>query len=369
METDLEAFLSPAGSLLGDVTQRVLGFLSVQDLVQYVATSSSTTEAAVAAAAGTRSPDYPMRRLPPTRGGGWAGGTPSPTRYRPAAARGFDRRGGSSSGYGLRQQADFYRESRPSPEDELPHEFEYEYENGRGEGDEAGGSSRPPPPRFPSRSEDGERRLMRWVDDDDYNYNDDRDDNEEEDYGDEEAGGCWDRRRVVSDGQLIISSRKGGARDAPSVEVVVVGGGGGGGARSKEEILADGDDNDKTTSTTTTATNLDKKENPTSVLGVLIGLGLRPWTAFGAIGGGVAHLLSGVPLLALLRWATGSASALLGMTFRVALLPYDVTKGAVCHVVGSIEAMLKVATEVRSKETWPYVGVESTYVLVLVYVG
>ena len=337
METDLESFLSPAGSLLGDVTQRVLGFLSVQDLVQYVATSSSTTEAAAAAVTG--SPDYPRHQLPPTRDGRWGEGTPSPTRYRPAA-RGFDNRSGSA-GYGLRQQADFYRESRPSPEDELPHEYEYEYEISRGEGDEAGGSSRPPPPRFPSRSEDGERRLMRWVDDED-----DEEEEVEEDYGDEEVGGCWGerRRRVVSDGQLFVSSKKGGARDAPSVEVVVVGGGGGGGARSKEERLAGGNNGDKTTTKTTTGLD---KESPTSVLGVLIGLGLRPWTAFGAIGGGVAHLLSGVPLVALLRWATGSASALLGMTFRVALLPYDVTKGAVCHVVGSIEAMLKVATEVR----------------------
>lgn len=331
METDLKSFLSPAGSLLGEVTQRVLGFLSVEDLVQYVSTSSSTTDAAAAVTTQEpkepRSPNYPRHHLRPTRDQGWGGGTPSPTRYRPVV-RGFDSRG--STRYG-RQQADFYRESRPSPEDELPHE--YEYEMSRGEGDEAGGSSRPPPPRFPSRSEDGERRLMRWRDD-----GEDNDDDEEEDYGDEEVGGCWDgvgggerRHRGVSDGLLFISSSKGGARDAPSVEVVVVGG-----ARSKEERSTDGDD--KTTSL--------ENESP-SVLGVLIGLGLRPWTAFGAIGEAVAHLLSGVPLLALLRWATGSASALLGMTFRVALLPYDVTKGAVSHVVGSIEAMLKVATEVR----------------------
>lgn len=83
------------------------------------------------------------------------------------------------------------------------------------------------------------------------------------------------------------------------------------------------------------------------LLGVLIGLGLHPWAALGALRGGVAHLLGGVPLLALLRWAAGGASTILGVSFRVALLPYDVTKGVVQYVVGSLEAMLNVATEVR----------------------
>lgn len=42
METDLASFLAPAGSLLGEVTQRVLEFLSVQDLLEYVASSASS---------------------------------------------------------------------------------------------------------------------------------------------------------------------------------------------------------------------------------------------------------------------------------------------------------------------------------------
>lgn len=347
METDLESFLSPSGSLLGEVTQRVLGFLSVQDLVQYVATSSSTTGSAHREPTEPLSPDDLRYQRSPSRGRGFGGpGTPSPTRYR-VGTRGLET---------LEiQRARFYRETgRPSPEEELPHEYDeesYGLRRGKG-GDAAGGSSRGASRCYPGRSGDGHRRRKRFMTREvAYDDDDDGEENEEgEDHRkDEEEGGCWvndggeRRRRGVSDGQLFMSSSKGGARIAPNAQVIVVGGGGGGKedeTQHQQRSPPDGDDDKKTTSL------CDEKPNP-GVLGVLVGLGLRPWTAFGAIGGGVVHLLSGVPLLALLRWATGKASALLGMTFKVALLPYDITKGAVAHVVGSVEAMLKIATEVR----------------------
>lgn len=89
------------------------------------------------------------------------------------------------------------------------------------------------------------------------------------------------------------------------------------------------------------------KDNGLNIIGLLIGLSMQPWAALGAIGGGVSHLLSSLPLLTLLRWAAGGAASVLGVTFRVALLPYGVIRSVVSHVVGALEAMLDVATEVR----------------------
>lgn len=89
-----------------------------------------------------------------------------------------------------------------------------------------------------------------------------------------------------------------------------------------------------------------KKHDGTNLVEMLMGLGKHPMAALEAIGGGVHHLLRGIPLLALLEWAARGASSVLGVTFRVVLLPYDLAQGAWSYVVRTLEAILDVATEV-----------------------
>lgn len=86
------------------------------------------------------------------------------------------------------------------------------------------------------------------------------------------------------------------------------------------------------------------------VFGVLLELGPYPRAALGAVREGVLNLIRGVPLLAFLRWASEGASTVLGVSFRVAFLPFDVTKGIVSHVVGSLQVMLTIAYEVRKSK-------------------
>lgn len=316
METDLASFLAPAGSLLGEVTQRVLEFLSVQDLLEYVASSASShlgnnnndsggAPAAEEEEAG--SPENPRRQRQPfpspgigaLRAGGGSNARATP-------------RGETANGRGL------------SPEEELPHRRENV--SSTGAGDEAGGGSRPPTPhrggggggRARERHHEDEEKGRLGSDAGEQQWRDDQYVDGQETYSDTKEGGEYSSRRG------------GGQRDRVGVQVVV--------RHIGEREMLSG-----------TPTNSSKKNNqgPGNLLGVLIGLGLHPWAALGALRGGVAHLLGGVPLLALLRWAAGGASTVLGVSFRVALLPYDVTKGAVRYVVGSLEAMLNVATEVR----------------------
>lgn len=322
METDLASFLAPAGSVLGEVTQRVLDFLSVQDLLEYVASSASshlgnddrgTSDAEEEEAGSPENPRRQRQRSPSAGGVRAVGGN-----ARAAASSGDETKGGRSL----------------SPEDELPHHRENVSTTGAG--DEAGGGSRPPTPHRSSSSSSRARAC-----------------HEDEREGDEEWGGnveCWSDAYGGVDGKETSdtnedegSSRRGSQRGR-GVQVVVRHHGEGEG-----EMLS---------GTTKSGKNYRKKgeeegRRGPGVLGVLIGLGLHPWAALGALRGGVSHLLGGVPLLALLRWAAGGASAVLGVSFRVALLPYDVTKGVVAYVVGSLEAMLNVATEVRESPAWP----------------
>ena len=339
METDLASFLSPAGSLVGEVTQRVLEFLSVQDLIEYVASSASSLVGSDDVAEeeqeeeeeGVGSPEIPRRqrqRSTSDAEGAGSGGGRGATGA--AGAAGSCRNGSASGvtagggGRGL------------SPEDELPHHLE-EKRSTTGAGDEAGGGSRPPTPYRDNNNGDettaagagaaGAARQQRR-----------RRDRDEREGVDEERGSSGSGSDSVEGGEHGGGSGRG-------VRVVVRrhdGDGGlpGGGAkragngRGRRKERGQGGKHGG-------------KQGGPNILGILIGLGLRPWAALGVLRGGVAHLLRGVPLLALLRWAAGGASAVLGLSFRVALLPYDVTTGVVGYVVGSLEAMLNVATEVR----------------------
>lgn len=318
-ETDLASFLSPAGSVLGDVTQRVFEFLSVQDLIQYVASSTSDNGKDE-----VDSPEHQSRRrssTPSGGGGGRGGAAVHPCRQGAPAV--FDSSNGKAV---VGAQVGCSRERKrasSNPEEELPHRHQVSARSSRGEGDEAGGRSRAPIPR--------DRKAQR----DDDLCADDYD--EEEGLGGGGGEFCCDGEGECGafnkEARFISAGRGSGGL---GVEVVVLG------ACHRKEEEEEGEEERLDGKTKSKPC---KNEGP-SILGILIGLGLHPWAALGAIRGGVAHLLGGVPLLALLRWAAGGAAAVLGVSFRVALLPYDVTKGVVLYVVGSLEAMLNVAMEV-----------------------
>ncbi|CAN0031278.1 unnamed protein product, partial [Discosporangium mesarthrocarpum] len=89
-----------------------------------------------------------------------------------------------------------------------------------------------------------------------------------------------------------------------------------------------------------------KKRLDENLLWMLLTLGLQPWSALGLIHGGVSHVLSKLSLMGFLRWALGQVAAAWGLTVRVALLPFDISRGVVVYVIGTIEAMMSVATEV-----------------------
>lgn len=330
MEVDLASFLSPAGSLLGEVTQRVLDFLSVQDLIEYVASSASSNNSNVtgtapsdsaAAEEEAGSPENPRRQQPQrSPRGGWVQasvrGGKSGQQVAVATC------GGSSSG--------------SSPEGELPHRREKR--SSTGAGDEAGGGSRPPTPyrrsdaeAFPENEPEEDEE---WGDVSAINGECPTSGDHDDRYGGGEREGWFDPSKQEE--QNSYRQRSGGGSGAQVVAVS---------RRGEGEAL------DPTKPRSCTSFSREKgKDNNGGVVGILIGLGLHPWAALGALRGGVVHLLGGVPLLALLRWASGGASAVLGLSFRVALLPYDVTKGLVGYVVGSLEAMLNVATEVRRRQ-------------------
>ncbi len=302
----------------------MLEFLSVQDLIEYVASSASSlvgndddgvsSSEAAEEEEGAGSPEIPRRQRQRSASG--AKGAGGAARAAAAGAAVSRNGGGATVNRGL------------SPEDELPHRLEKSSTTGAG--DESGGGSRPPTPY----RDCGEAQEQRW-----------RRDRDEPGY-DEEWGGSGGSKGESG------SDRRGGEDSSPrshgggrGIRVVV--------RRHEDVELLDGGAGGAKQSGRGRGRKKKEREGQQqhgpSILGVLIGLGLRPWAALGALRGGVAHLLGGVPLLALLRWAAGGASAVLGLSFRVALLPYDVTKGAVGYVVGSLEAMLNVATEVSER--------------------
>lgn len=299
MTTDLASFLAPE-SLIGTISQRVCEFLSVQDLVQYVASAAATPApsrpASGAVECGERAkepintPDLHLhnnskrytgkagdgghqrdRRAQPADGDASANGSQrtgrkSDNEQGRSSRRNSNPRSSSSGKGGSGRWREVRVNKSPPPEEDVPKE---------GGGDEAGGSARTHTPRLSIPHQPA--------------------------------------IRTAGDGQHDNGCGNGEA-DGKQCDV---GGGGEGG------------------------------EGTYNVFGVLLGLGLQPWVALGMIGGGVSNLLRGVPLFALLRWAASGASSVLGVTFRVALLPYDVTRGVVSYVVGALEAMLNVATEVR----------------------
>lgn len=307
MSTDLASFLAP-GSLLSGVTQRITEFLSVQDLLKYVA-SSGTHDASsleLSASAASASPGRKGAAPFEASAGGHTGKyngerSLADSRSQPAAVCCGD---GSYQGNW---------QDMSSREEEIA--------QGPGAGDEAGGVTR-------------KVRLRNSVP---YNHSA----TESPPLG---QGRC---------GPVASSSIKGsvGGRDrrrhhhkqqqrrqqTPGMGIAAGGGVGvSRGSRHEEQKRGEREQH---------------QENKFGIFGVLLGLGLHPFAAIGMIGGGVSHgvshFLGQMPLLALLRWAAGGAEMVLGVTFRVALLPYDVTRGVVSYVVGTLEAMLNVATEVR----------------------
>ncbi|CAN0331682.1 unnamed protein product, partial [Hapterophycus canaliculatus] len=323
MEIDLASFLSPAGSLLGEVTQRVLEFLSVQDLIEYVASSASSNNGNVTSTGGVSAveeeADSPEnhrrgrqeRSSPAASGRGvWVEAAVRRGKGGQAALPNRTNCGGSDGSGGS------------SPEDELPHRREKRSTTGAG--DEAGGGSRPPTPFC--RSDDaricpGNRQA----------------EEEEEEWGDVSAiNGKWSASGENDGYGEVDGGGRGGWFDPTKQgeEGAYRQNGGGGGFQAaalhrhaESEVLGQ---------LKPRCTNASRPAGKDGVFGVLIGLGLHPWAALGALRGGVAHLLGGIPLLALLRWASGGASTVLGVSFRVALLPYDGTKGLVGYVVGSL---------------------------------
>lgn len=326
METDLGEFLAPAGSALGEVTQRVLAYLSVQDLIEYVAVASSqphnttvdseSTEDSVAALRGgdnsscKRNGDTIGRRRIPSS---------ASCVTKEAAARNqsnFPRCGKTfSSRTGVRL----------ATEVEIPHNPATE--SGHGGGDEAGGSSREAitqrtrDPGLPDAWENingNEREGVRWCEGS--RLNQERRNNE---FAPESGLGI--QAFVVEDcgvqghqGTAVMEDNK----------------------RAEMATQCKG-----------------KEDQGTNILGILIGLGMKPLAAFGAMKNSLTHVVGRVPLLALLQWAAEASSSILGVTFHIALMPYDVSRGVVMYVMGAVEAMLNVAKEVctpqpvRTKQT------------------
>ncbi|CAM9373618.1 unnamed protein product [Ectocarpus fasciculatus] len=341
MEVDLASFLAPAGDLLGEVSQRVLEFLSVRDLIEYVASSSTSSSPECGDSSSSGGAETAERVVTKEE----ADNPENPRRRRQQPGRGRDfegqtlRGGRGSAGRNL------------SPEDEVPDRLHSSNDGGThnggttGAGDEAGGGSRPPSPYLSTKIDHPRRR----------------DSNQQEWGGDDtECCSSYDNSsssRFVGDCSTAAAAAAAAAgglvttlggecspRSRCGVQVVVVGGrrrDGNGGLLGPAT---------RSSSSSSSPKKKESRRRSPSIFGVLVGLGLHPWATLqggvAALQGGAAHLLGGVPLLALLRWAAGGASAVLGVSFRVALLPYDVTKGVVSYVVGSLEAMLNIATEI-----------------------
>ncbi|CAM9377028.1 unnamed protein product [Ectocarpus sp. 4 AP-2014] len=342
MEVDLASFLAPAGDVLGEVSQRVLEFLSVRDLIEYVASSSPTSpecgrdsDADTAERVTKEEADYPEY----------------PRRRRQHSGRGRDFEGQPLRGGGSGPET---TGRNLSPEEEVPHRLHSN--NGgmhcstTGAGDEAGGGSRPPSPYLSAKANPRRRdKKQQELGGDD--------DTECSDYNNSSSrfvGDCGIATAAGGSASSLggeCSPRTGGSSGC-GVQVVVVEGR----RRDTKGGLLGPTSRSRSSSRSGSPKKESRRRSP-SIFGVLLGLGLHPWVTLqggvaalqggvAALQGGVAHLLGGVPLLALLRWAAGGALAVLGVSFRVALLPYDVTKGAVAYVVGSLEAMLNIATEI-----------------------
>lgn len=252
MSTDLATFLAP-GSLVGTVTQRVCEYLSVQDLLQHIASVVNASDQNDAAERNSGTPEITLEE-----------------RKKRLEAGNLRRRDypASSAGFSPRSRDVWQQEGQLL--ENIPNE---------GGGDEAGG---------------GKRSCLSHV--------------------------ATSRQTDVRELCSGSSSTSGQAsREA-----------------SRRRCIRDEEDQRR-----------EGEEKHDGLLGLLIGLGTQPLATVGALGGSLASLLGGLPLLALLRWAAERAASVLGVTFRVALLPYDMTRGAVSYVVGAVEAILDVATEVR----------------------
>lgn len=363
----MASFLSPAGSLIGDVTQRVLEFLSVQDLLVYVASSCQSPSTSCSSNDSSSSSNSPLK-------------SPAGTSTRGCTTKGSDR--AAAAGWKDRSKMRSYGSST-APEEELPHHYdgrcdEYNCNNndnrnnseqggpvwraGGGGGDEAGGGcSRE---TMPSNGTDIERDVKSSLSETHRNGGKGNSGG----YSEAETGSIQEKYAQQLDKKnpcfLGLENTEGFGRKKPDGNVLVFGHETHDGEElqrldinrgnhSKSSGATHGSTRRKNRHSNNRSSSSNSKSRKTSdpnLLGILIGLGLHPWAALGAIRGGVSHILGGVPLLALLRWAAGGASAVLGITFRVALLPYDVTRGVVSYVVGSLEAMLNVATEVRRRK-------------------
>lgn len=304
MSVDLSSFLD-SGSLLGGITQRICELLSVQDLLEFV---SSVTEPSSTADSSTPEhlPDREKTIHSLLENGTRSGAEFCASGESGACSReAFTSAGGPSSS--KQEWSDFAghycgRHVSP-PEEEIP--------RGPGGGDEAGGGTRSNSTR-PSSTPYEHRAGMSGG--------------HEGLGGDGGAGGTTsvDRKRVVKHQQEYQQRHQ----------------------RHQPESRARGGASEETA-----AAGEKQQQGSFNLLGTLIGLGLQtPLAALGVIQGGVSHVLRGVPLLALLRWAAGGAEMVFGVTFKMVLLPYDVTKGVISYVVGTLESMLNVATEVRG--TW-----------------
>ena len=303
METELDTFLAPEGSTLGGVTQRVLSFLSIQDLIDVACAANQpnvTGERRENVDCGRENEDISSRR----------------------ESTSMCRAGGGTEGY----RPDFPRQTTftnlpgggvPPAEAIPPNYSDCKSSSG---GDEAGGSSlaavpdrskAPQPPEAQARENEGDR--------------------EGGSSNESSLKVRQNRASAPAGGHVGISGR--------GIEVSVV-------DDNEHRRASDGERPKKR------ATHGNGQgEEDVNLLRLLVGLGLKPWAAFGAIRDGLAQVLHGVPLLGLLQWAAGASSSILGMTFRVTLLPYDITKGVVGYVMGSVEAVLNVANEVRMRHT------------------
>lgn len=315
MEADLSQFLALAGLTLGEVTQRVLAYLSVQDLIEYVAVASNQPDNNTVE---SKSPEDSVTSL---RDGEKIGcrrnGDVNGRRRIPSSASCVTREEAE------KKQSDFRRCGktfssrigvRLATEGEIPHNPATE--SGPRGGDESGGSLREAitqHTRDPSQSNTWE------------NIND--------------AGRKGGRWRKGSSLNQERRNHKFTPKSGLDIQVVAVEHHGVQGQR-RTAIM---EDNKRTEMATQCK---EKEDKDTNILGILIGLGMKPLAAFGAIKDGLAYVVGGVPLLSLLQWAAEASSSILGVTFRIALLPYDVSRGVVVYVMRAVEAMLNVAKEV-----------------------
>lgn len=315
MEADLRQFLGLAGSALGEVTRRVLAYLSVQDLIEYVAVASNQPHNNTVE---SKSPENSVAAL---RDGEKSScrrnGDANDRRRIPSSASCVTRGAAERNQSGFRRCGKTFSSrigDRLATEGEIPQNPAAE--SGHGGGDEAGGSSKEAitkRTRDPGQSDTWENISF-----------------------DGREGGRW------REGSTLNQKRRNHEFTPESglgIQVFAVEHHGVQGHRGTAVM-----ENNKRTEMTTQRKG--KEDKDTNILGILIGLGMKPLAAFGAIKDGLAHVVGGLPLLALLQWAAEASSSILGVTFRIALLPYDVSRGVVLYVMGAVEAMLNVAKEV-----------------------